>query len=946
MKCKKKLISAAVSAALIVTSVFVPDGYCHAEESKFNVPGNSVVQGKYGETDYIYYKGNDSQDSFLIFEGTGKMLDIALTSQEENYGGGPSFCEKQGWFSASLDVTEEEYNQLAETSKCSVQSNVNDVIVGGNVTKVGNSVFFLQHKIKTVRLGKTVTEIGELAFTESSADNIYIYGDVTSIGSDAFADISSSRKIHVANDSVKALLKSQGGHRYPNSISVDLTVDDTPLRISLKKAAIEMNKYKDGAGVTAGSWKTLTDAVTAGQDYLDSEKTPEMTDEGVAEKAEAIDSAVKGLISSKELDDALESAGKLQESDYTAASWAKLQEAVTAGETGLEEATTAEQITQLATAITTAISELVKLTADVAKADLQTVLEKTADLVESDYTKKSWEALQTALSGAEEVADSDVISEITTATNNLQKAIDGLVVEYPIDWFALAGIPSGVWHSPIKSGTVDEEMEGATKVRITFDCASDTSYNPNATVVFSFGDDFKSFTGTDNSYTNGKKGFQETLELSAPLKAGDPYELTGETYAWKEASGDVFTIQAIEFLNDEDVVLKSVEAPAGVADMWTSAIEAAEEKLAELTEGDYTADSITEFKTYIESLKEQDAEKLLPSQINEVRTKLADVTTELTPSDNTAALTTLKGSIAEAEKLNQGDYTVITWNVLRKSLEAAKKADETTVISEVQALNQALLEAIEGLVKTTTNPTQDPNKSPDPNETPDPNKSPDPKETPDPNETTNPSTKPDSTTTPDPSNSPDPNETTNPSTKPDPTKEPDTQATKAPVPTQKPGGSGTGQTNVPPTAGAPAKTGTKITSGNLVYQVTKEATAQKAGALTVVTLSKAGKKASKLSIPATATLGGYKYSVTKLGNNALKGAKAKAVTLGKNITAIPKGAFASCKKLSTLTIKAKLKSVKKGAFKGCKKKIKVKCSKKNKKAIIKLLKKSGYKKFK
>lgn len=70
-------------------------------------------------------------------------------------------------------------------------------------------------------------------------------------------------------------------------------------------------------------------------------------------------------------------------------------------------------------------------------------------------------------------------------------------------------------------------------------------------------------------------------------------------------------------------------------------------------------------------------------------------------------------------------------------------------------------------------------------------------------------------------------------------------------------------------------------------------------------------------------------------------------SLGKNIKSISAGAFANCKKLSTLKVKAKLTKVAKKAFKGCKKTIKVKgASKKVTKANVKKLKKSGYKKFK
>mgnify|MGYP000805264931 CR=1 FL=1 len=150
------------------------------------------------------------------------------------------------------------------------------------------------------------------------------------------------------------------------------------------------------------------------------------------------------------------------------------------------------------------------------------------------------------------------------------------------------------------------------------------------------------------------------------------------------------------------------------------------------------------------------------------------------------------------------------------------------------------------------------------------------------------------------------------------------------------------------------KKGAKFEYGNSTYQVTKVATAtgskKTKGVVTVVGLSKKGKKASKLSVGTSVskTVSKVKatYKINKLGKNAFKGAKAKKVTLGKTIKSIPAGAFKNCKKLSKLTLKAKV-SVKKGAFKGCKKTIKVTAaSKKAKKAQLKKLKKSGYKKFK
>ena len=114
--------------------------------------------------------------------------------------------------------------------------------------------------------------------------------------------------------------------------------------------------------------------------------------------------------------------------------------------------------------------------------------------------------------------------------------------------------------------------------------------------------------------------------------------------------------------------------------------------------------------------------------------------------------------------------------------------------------------------------------------------------------------------------------------------------------------------------------------------------------VTVKSVSASAKKATKITIPATVKINGVSYKVTAIGKNAFKNAKAKTIVLGKNVTRIEKNAFANCKKLQKLKVNSKLQSVAKGAFKGCKKKITV--SGKSKKANVKKLKESGYKKFK
>ena len=130
----------------------------------------------------------------------------------------------------------------------------------------------------------------------------------------------------------------------------------------------------------------------------------------------------------------------------------------------------------------------------------------------------------------------------------------------------------------------------------------------------------------------------------------------------------------------------------------------------------------------------------------------------------------------------------------------------------------------------------------------------------------------------------------------------------------------------------------------------------------------ANKKAKTVSIPATVTIDGVTYKVTKIADNAFKGnktvtkvtvgsniktigknafsgaTKLQMVTIGKNVTKIEANAFKGCKKLKTIKItstKLSSKTVSKNAFKGLTKATTIKVPKKKLAAYKKLLKSKG-----
>ncbi len=150
-------------------------------------------------------------------------------------------------------------------------------------------------------------------------------------------------------------------------------------------------------------------------------------------------------------------------------------------------------------------------------------------------------------------------------------------------------------------------------------------------------------------------------------------------------------------------------------------------------------------------------------------------------------------------------------------------------------------------------------------------------------------------------------------------------------------GSGTGTT-----ATKGAAVGTTVTAGSSATKAKYKVTSK-----TAVTYNKTSVSGTTAKVPATVTINGKSYKVTKIAANAFKGKKKLTkVTIGKNVTTIGKKAFLNCTKLKTVTFKTtKLKSIGAQAFKGDKKltKLTLKSTKMTKKGAKNALKGSSVK---
>ena len=196
---------------------------------------------------------------------------------------------------------------------------------------------------------------------------------------------------------------------------------------------LEQNKY------TPATWAKLQEALTAAEAVIaKADATPEEYQNALTALTEAEDQLVVSgdegkEVNKEELNAKITEAGQKVEKDYTPATWAKLQEALTAANAvvGKADATQAEVNKALAD-LTAAINGLKKVSPDDGQQVDKTALKaKIAEVkaAQATYTPASWTAFKPALDAAEAAAaKADATQEeVDKALADLNAAIAKLV---------------------------------------------------------------------------------------------------------------------------------------------------------------------------------------------------------------------------------------------------------------------------------------------------------------------------------------------------------------------------------------------------------------------------------------------------------------------------------------------------------------------------------------
>ena len=245
----------------------------------------------------------------------------------------------------------------------------------------------------------------------------------------------------------------------------------------------------------------------------------------------------------------------VQEDDFTGSSWYKVKDIYNNSVKMYRQEypyqlATQEEVDAMTEKMRNFKTLLEKADTSEQKSNLDNLIAQAGEISRDNYNQESLEALDKAVSDAQAINDG-LKSEYNNAAENIKNAITNLVdknTETAGDLFAK--VQKGGKATNIFKGKADDKMTSAERIRITFDCASDVSYNNGATIevkaVCGETESYKQFKGTDDTYTKGSKGWTVDLPLSSAIKSGEEISIEVFTYSWEDAASYVYGITKVE----------------------------------------------------------------------------------------------------------------------------------------------------------------------------------------------------------------------------------------------------------------------------------------------------------------------------------------------------------------------------------------------------------------
>ena len=410
----------------------------------------------------------------------------------------------------------------------------------------------------------------------------------------------------------------------------------------IKAENLDQNRY------TAETWTKLQQALTAAETVLEKENA---TEEEYQNALTALTTARTGLvvsgddgqeISKESLNEMIEKAEGKEQNKYTPATWAKLQEALTAAKAVAAKAdATQAEINEAYKNLDSAIKALIVSGDDgQEKADktaLKAEIDKAKALTEADYKPETWTAFKTVLAAAEAVYANEnaTQTDVNTALTNLTKAMAGLEKVSPDDG------------QEVNKTALKAKIDEVKKAQATYTPASWDAFKP---------------------------------ALAA-----------AEAVA---AKADAIQKEVDDALTALNTAIAKLVKVANKTELKKS-IDAANK----LNKAAYTPASWTKLQTALTAAKSADANaNATQAQVDQACASLKTAINTLVKVANKAEL---KKSIDAANKLKKADYTSSTWKKFDAALKEAKAvySNANATQAQVDAAKKKLDDAKKALKK-------------------------------------------------------------------------------------------------------------------------------------------------------------------------------------------------------------------------------------------------------
>ena len=418
----------------------------------------------------------------------------------------------------------------------------------------------------------------------------------------------------------------------------------------------------------------------------------------------------------------------LNESDYTAASWKALTEALSAAKSVAENTSASQTAVDEAKANLQSAMDALEKAAAADKTALNALIAKAEALDESDYTAASWKALTEALSAAKSVAENTSASQtaVDEARASLQSAMDALVKK-TADKASLKTILSAAEKLTADPYTAaswtdfEAALADAQKVRDddtadqqAVDNALSALKNAMANLQWNSSAAYKTFkTAPDLIYmAYGSISIVDSDYSSEDWEA----ELDGTNAAvaiggFKSASASLWGMytSSVQSITEDDLVNALLAQGEMVmietSDDWgttiksryiaylavddgldRTALHAATAAAFCLDESDYTAASWKTMQTALTQARKVYADA--SSTQEQIDAAASALQAKIDALAGRASLSSLTGRADLAGKLDEKLYTAASWKVLQQAVTDAQKLVDASS-SDIKAVNAA-----------------------------------------------------------------------------------------------------------------------------------------------------------------------------------------------------------------------------------------------------------------